>query len=96
MGITVPLSPTKSNDRSQIPQNIVSNAKLSKLSSNVIFDFNSEKINQLAGFKHKDYMITAVCDKYGKLVCGNANSYHQTFTHYGQNLCREYLENLIK
>ena len=67
MGMIVALSPTESNDRSPIPRNIVSNAQLSKLSSNLIFNFNSEGVKQLSGLKYKGYMIPVVCDKYGKL-----------------------------
>ena len=96
MGMIVALSPSESNNRSPIPRNIVSNAQLSKLYSNLIFNFNSEGVKQLSGLKYKGYIIPAVCDKYGKLDCGNATSYHQTFTHYGQNLCRGCSENRIQ
>ena len=65
----VALSPAKSNDTSPISWNIVSSPQLSKLSSNLIFTFNSEVVKQLPGLKYKGYMIPAVCDKCGKLDC---------------------------
>ena len=34
-------------------QSIVSNAQLSNLSSNLIFNFNNEEVKQLAGLKYK-------------------------------------------
>ena len=68
-GMIVALSPVQSNDRSLIPQNIVSNAQLSKLSSNLTFNFTREGAKQLAGLKYKGCMILAVCDKYGTLDC---------------------------
>ena len=67
MGMIVALSPAEARARSPIPRNIVSNAQLSKLSSNLIFNFNSEGVKQLGGLKYKDYVIPAVCDKYGNL-----------------------------
>ena len=67
IGITVVLWPGKSKYWSSIPQNIVSNAQLSKLSSKVIFNVNNDGVKQLAGSKYNDYMIPAVCHKYGKL-----------------------------
>lgn len=60
MDIVVALSTAESSDKSPIPRNIVSNAELSKLSSNLTFDFNSEGVKQLAGLKYKGYMIPAV------------------------------------
>ena len=60
MDIVVALSTAESSDKSPIPQNIVSNAQLSKLSSNLTFDFNSEGVKQLAGLEYKSYMIPAV------------------------------------
>lgn len=44
MDIVVALSTAESSDKSPIPRNIVSNAQLSKLSSNLTFDFNSEGV----------------------------------------------------
>ena len=67
MGMTVALSPAKFNDRSPVTRNIVSNAQLSKLSSNLTFNFNSESVKQLAGLKYKGYVIPACCGKYGKV-----------------------------
>ena len=52
IGMIVALSPVESNDRSPIPGNIVSNAQLSKLSSNLTFNFNSKGIEQLAALKY--------------------------------------------
>ena len=39
MGMIVALSPAESNDRLSIPRNIISNAQLSELSSNLTFNF---------------------------------------------------------
>ena len=69
MGMILTLSPAESNGRLSIPPNIVSNAQLSKLSSNLIFNFSSEGVKQLVSLKYKGYIIPAVCDKYDKLDC---------------------------
>lgn len=53
MDIVFALSTAESSDKSPVPQNIVSNAQLSKLSSNLTFDFNSEGVKQLAGLEYK-------------------------------------------
>ena len=50
----VALPPAESNARSPIPQNFVFNVQLSKCSSNLNFNFNSERIKQPAGLKYKD------------------------------------------
>ena len=62
----VALPPAESNPISLIPRDIVFNVQLSKLSSTLIFNFNSEGHKQLSGLKYKDYVITSVCDKYYK------------------------------
>ena len=69
MGMILTLSPAESNGRLSIAPNIVSNAQLSKLSSNLIFNFSSEGVKQLVSLKYKGYIIPAVCDKYDKLDC---------------------------
>ena len=48
----VALPPAESNFRS--PQNFVFNVQLSKCSSNLSFNFGSERIKQPAGLKYKD------------------------------------------